>query len=181
MRRFKQKEARFAIEGWRYSTTYATVAFVDKESRDSVCTLIKGMGFKTMEFNALKESKRPTKIFSCLLKAALGEYDKEMLSEVLAAEHEDKNIPGRMEYHSEYTTNAGNKILKVKVCDLAEARLREFNYFVNLAAGGKHLLVDVRDSTKTKTNTTNTNSENCLLYTSPSPRDQRGSRMPSSA
>ena len=24
-------------------------------------------------------------------------------------------------------------------------------------------------------------SENCLLYTSPSPRDQRGSRMPSSA
>ena len=28
---------------------------------------------------------------------------------------------------------------------------------------------------------TNTLSENCLLYTSPSPRDQRGSRMPSSA
>ena len=25
------------------------------------------------------------------------------------------------------------------------------------------------------------NSKNCLLYTSPSPRDQRGSRMPSSA
>ena len=25
------------------------------------------------------------------------------------------------------------------------------------------------------------NSEGCLLYTSPSPRDQRGSRMPSSA
>ena len=25
------------------------------------------------------------------------------------------------------------------------------------------------------------NSESCLLYTSPSPRDQRGSRMPSSA
>ena len=27
----------------------------------------------------------------------------------------------------------------------------------------------------------NTNFTNCLLYTSPSPRDQRGSRMPSSA
>ena len=25
------------------------------------------------------------------------------------------------------------------------------------------------------------NNKNCLLYTSPSPRDQRGSRMPSSA
>ena len=28
---------------------------------------------------------------------------------------------------------------------------------------------------------TNSSSDNCLLYTSPSPRDQRGSRMPSSA
>ena len=27
----------------------------------------------------------------------------------------------------------------------------------------------------------NKNGNNCLLYTSPSPRDQRGSRMPSSA
>ena len=27
----------------------------------------------------------------------------------------------------------------------------------------------------------NTNNQSCLLYTSPSPRDQRGSRMPSSA
>ena len=27
----------------------------------------------------------------------------------------------------------------------------------------------------------NSKAENCLLYTSPSPRDQRGSRMPSSA
>ena len=31
------------------------------------------------------------------------------------------------------------------------------------------------------TNASRSGSENCLLYTSPSPRDQRGSRMPSSA
>ena len=36
-------------------------------------------------------------------------------------------------------------------------------------------------STYRKTLTQFVNSENCLLYTSPSPRDQRGSRMPSSA
>ena len=33
----------------------------------------------------------------------------------------------------------------------------------------------------TVSNPTGTDSEVCLLYTSPSPRDQRGSRMPSSA
>ena len=152
MRRYKQKETRFVVEAWRYSNAYATVSFVDKESTDTVCDIIKGMGYSTMEFNALKESKRPTKIFSCLLKAALSEYDKEMLSDVLAAEREIRNIPGRMEYYGEYTTDAGNKILKVKVCDLAEAKLKESNYFIRLAAGGTHLLVDIKDSTKAKTN-----------------------------
>ena len=48
----------------------------------------------------------------------------------------------------------------------------------------------VTNSTSTSTVTTSTDSKStvrtnppsaCLLYTSPSPRDQRGSRMPSSA
>ena len=39
----------------------------------------------------------------------------------------------------------------------------------------------VKSDTSTETQSTETQSTDCLLYTSPSPRDQRGSRMPSSA
>ena len=38
-----------------------------------------------------------------------------------------------------------------------------------------------RDSDGKRRTVTKTATEYCLLYTSPSPRDQRGSRMPSSA
>ena len=37
------------------------------------------------------------------------------------------------------------------------------------------------DLKEVKVETTSTQTSGCLLYTSPSPRDQRGSRMPSSA
>ena len=40
---------------------------------------------------------------------------------------------------------------------------------------------DTREENTVKLNAENILLENCLLYTSPSPRDQRGSRMPSSA
>ena len=42
------------------------------------------------------------------------------------------------------------------------------------ASGFKYMIIDFNTVTIDKT-------DNCLLYTSPSPRDQRGSRMPSSA
>ena len=42
-------------------------------------------------------------------------------------------------------------------------------------------LRDMKEWTKDWTNVTITWNPFCLLYTSPSPRDQRGSRMPSSA
>ena len=41
------------------------------------------------------------------------------------------------------------------------------------------LLIDLNN--RTKLNKYVTEAINCLLYTSPSPRDQRGSRMPASA
>ena len=43
------------------------------------------------------------------------------------------------------------------------------------------LLRDLAQSRQARKKTTRKTGESCLLYTSPSPRDQRGSRMPSSA
>ena len=69
--------------------------------------------------------------------------------------------------HGKTTTTAA--ILAVQAAKgLAEAK----NYS-DIAKGGT-----VRDDTKTVTIAV---AHVCLLYTSPSPRDQRGSRMPSSA
>ena len=46
----------------------------------------------------------------------------------------------------------------------------------------KGMASDVTDESEPKNiSDENKDSNNCLLYTSPSPRDQRGSRMPSSA
>ena len=48
--------------------------------------------------------------------------------------------------------------------------------------GGAFAQVEMKSLNKnTKLNERFRSSETCLLYTSPSPRDQRGSRMPSSA
>ena len=71
--------------------------------------------------------------------------------------------------HGKTTTTAS--ILAVQAAKgLAEAK----NYS-DIAKGGT-----VRDERKTVTIAV-AHVEYCLLYTSPSPRDQRGSRMPSSA
>ena len=56
---------------------------------------------------------------------------------------------------------------RVHVCDVSEAALAAFR---DRYPGSVATRADVGDAVQV-----------CLLYTSPSPRDQRGSRMPSSA
>ena len=59
-------------------------------------------------------------------------------------------------------------------------RIRPRN-FVQSDQAGRTGLAGARLVETDMTGTPNTKYLNCLLYTSPSPRDQRGSRMPSSA
>ena len=57
----------------------------------------------------------------------------------------------------------------------SDLQLERINVYYNEATGGRYVpravLMDLEPGTM----------DSCLLYTSPSPRDQRGSRMPSSA
>ena len=57
------------------------------------------------------------------------------------------------------------------------------NYLLQkrLAYGGMSVLFVAEDQTLGREVALKVLNEDCLLYTSPSPRDQRGSRMPSSA
>ena len=56
------------------------------------------------------------------------------------------------------------------------------DYYCDKAESGTVVLVEKPDGAKILVVPQNPNDLNyCLLYTSPSPRDQRGSRMPSSA
>ena len=61
-----------------------------------------------------------------------------------------------------------------------EENKNDQNFSINLA---KHGQVFINDAfgTAHRSHASNVGVSNCLLYTSPSPRDQRGSRMPSSA
>ena len=64
---------------------------------------------------------------------------------------------------------------KVEVSDLTVGESGLIEYTCYLAGVCRHVLARVDDVIKVKSVMT------CLLYTSPSPRDKRQSRMPSSA
>ena len=57
---------------------------------------------------------------------------------------------------------------------------RNFQHAFSVAFGIGDLIVDVQDATEEAINYID-DLDDCLLYTSPSPRDRQKSRMPSSA
>ena len=84
--------------------------------------------------------------------------------------HVNVGTIGHIDHGKTTTTGA---ILAVQ----AAKGLAEFKEYSEIAKGGT-----VRDETKTVTiAVAHVEYESCLLYTSPSPRDKRQSRMPSSA
>ena len=68
-------------------------------------------------------------------------------------------------------------VLEDKFADLRFARIPD----VKLDMGGRWATAGVLVDKTMKQGSTGASYSICLLYTSPSPRDQRGSRMPSSA
>ena len=61
---------------------------------------------------------------------------------------------------------------EIYACDVAPEHISQFNpRGIILSGGPESVTVETRHAIP----------DDCLLYTSPSPRDQRGSRMPSSA
>ena len=61
-----------------------------------------------------------------------------------------------------------------------EPALRDFDYREEISTQGARPFVTASETNAVTTPSTE-GASTCLLYTSPSPRDQRGSRMPSSA
>ena len=95
----------------------------------------------------------------------------------LATECRDLNAADK--WRQEILREIGKKVMEIQNAGLGEHRLRDLNDEINklirekghwerqiLKLGGPNYAAQ---------------SGTCLLYTSPSPRDQRGSRMPSSA
>ena len=70
-----------------------------------------------------------------------------------------------------------------EIPDLVSSGLIHSDQLTAIESESKHdLLSDMRGSeTAPASQSTSAGRHRCLLYTSPSPRDQRGSRMPSSA
>ena len=73
-----------------------------------------------------------------------------------------------------------NTVYNVMLVDNWMFRFLSFKFIFDLVAYKDRMYFGIYLSTKI-TKTVFTWGEGCLLYTSPSPRDQRGSRMPSSA
>ena len=78
-----------------------------------------------------------------------------------------------------FDTKNGQRLLNLEEEVLSEFLEDKFGYFaLQTNTNGRNLLKKTRMKHHIMLDGKD---KNCLLYTSPSPRDQRGSRMPSSA
>ena len=145
----KGKEKPLDPEKWNYNSSFATVYLADDKAVEAVRTVVDKLGLEMMDIEDLKEIRRPTKMFTGLLTGAAARRDKTILEEYVKHEARMKNITGRMEIAGEMMCASGNKILRLKVDDIAEEGLSRCNYELSIGTSGKVKFTDVRDkSTK---------------------------------
>ena len=122
-------------------------------------------------------SYRPTHIYSFAqkLKESVSEEDLAILMDALKSEKLDEQVEFEKYYNialaafNRSKSDTGWSASAVKAPEAFEDKTPKINHSKWLSEdedGNEQLAL---------------NDESCLLYTSPSPRDQRGSRMPSSA
>ena len=98
--------------------------------------------------------------------------------EVVFMVHPDQSeqVPGMIERYSNVITKDGGTVHR-----LEDWGRRQLAYHINKIHKAHYVLMNVEASNEAMEELTTTFRYNCLLYTSPSPRDRQKSRMPSSA
>ena len=132
-------------EKWNYNSSYATVYLADDKTVSIMKTVVDKLGLRMMNIEDLKIIRRPTKMFTGLLTGAAARRDMGVLEEYVKYEARTRNIIGRIEVAGEMPCSSGNKILRLKVDDIAEEGLRRCNYELYIGTSGKVKFSDVRD------------------------------------
>ncbi len=115
------------LDTWTYSTAYATVTTACEESRKFAIEFAVHLGFKALMLDELRAKRRPTKIFTGLVRGPVANLKSEEFARLIAHETRRSGYQGRVEFMSSLPTKSGNAIIRLRFDDIAQGRLAELN------------------------------------------------------
>jgi hypothetical protein len=141
-----------SVDQWKYTLTYATVAFTCERSRAKITAAIEAKGFRVETIETLRETRRPVTILSGLVNGPTAALSEETFATILKREALTKGIAGRLEVINVITTTSHNAILRIRADDVAMERLKELSFTLNIALAGRVLFECVKSGELTKDN-----------------------------
>ena len=143
-----------SIEGWNYTSHFATCYVADQESVVSLDEVVKSAGFILERKETLVAERKPVTILTGLLQGPAAKRERNEIERFLKFEQARVKIPGRIEFYSSIPIKrSGNTLLRIAVDDDAFSRMKEVDFQLRIGASGLVRFEDERASKKTNKQT----------------------------
>ena len=143
-----------SIEGWNYTSHYATCFVADQESVVSLDEVVKSAGLVLESKDSLIAERKPVTILTGLLQGPAAKRERHEIERFLKFEQKRVQLPGRLEFYSAIPIKrSGNTLLRIAVDDDAFSKLKELDFQLRIGASGQVRFEDERAEKKTNKQT----------------------------